>query len=188
MAMSTLRRLFLDRPEFKLDPARVSEQLTTLLGFSPLVRLDLGNSLAEWKAEFVRFDDEVDAQTRTMGVVVAVDRPYEKVIPGHRPPLSKGMFVQVVLRGKSHRARILVPRAAVRDEAVLVVDEENRLRRRPVKVLFSQGRIAVIEQGLTPGERVLVSDLVPAVEGMLLQPTLDEGLIAELSAAGGEGP
>lgn len=188
MAMSSLRRLFLGRPEFKLDPARLSEQLTTLVGFSPLVRLDLGDSLAEWEAEFVRFDDEVDAQTRTMGVVVAVDRPYEKVIPGHRPPLSKGMFVQVVLRGKSHRARLLAPRSAVRDGAVLVVDQDNRLRRRPVTVLFSQGRISVIEQGLAPGERILVSDLVPAVEGMLLQPTIDEALVAELSAAaGGDG-
>jgi len=67
----------------------------------------------------VRFDDEVDARTRTMGVVIAVDRPYDKVIPGYRPPLSKGMFVQVVLRGKPHRARLLVPRSAVRAGAVL---------------------------------------------------------------------
>jgi len=183
VAMSSLRRLFLGRPEFKLDPTRLSEQLTTILGFSPLVRLDLGNYLAEWKAEFVRFDDAVDAQTRTMGVVVAVDDPYDKIIPGYRPPLSKGMFVQVVLRGKSHRARILVPRSAVRDGTVLVADQDHRLRRRPVTVLFSQGQISVIEQGLTPGEQVLVSDLVPAVEGMLLQPIVDKGLIAALTAA-----
>ncbi|WP_133513167.1 efflux RND transporter periplasmic adaptor subunit [Candidatus Thiosymbion oneisti] len=187
VAMSALRRLFLDRPEFKLDPARLREQLTTMLGFSPLVRLDLGNHQAEWEAQFVRFDDAVDAQTRTMGVVVAVDRPYDKIIPGYRPPLSKGMFVQVILRGKSHQARILVPRAAVRDGAVMVADQDHRLRRRPVTVLFSQGQISVIEQGLTPGERVLVSDLVPAVEGMLLQPIIDKELVAVLAAAGGDG-
>jgi len=187
VAMSSLRRLFLGRPEFRLEPARLSEQLTTSLGFSPLVRLDLGNYLAEWEARFVRFDDAVDPRTRTMGVVVAVDDPYGKVIPGYRPPLSKGMFVQVVLRGKSHRARILVPRSAVRDGAVMVADRDNRLRRRPVKVLFSQGLISVIEQGLTPGEQVLVSDLVPAVEGMLLQPTIDAELAAALTAAGKAG-
>jgi len=187
MAMSSLRRLFLGRPEFELDPVRLSEQLTTMLGFSPLVRLDLGNYQAEWEAQFVRFDDAVDAQTRTIGVVVAVDYPYKKVIPGYRPPLSKGMFVQVVLRGKSHQARILVPRAAVRDGAVMVVDQDNRLRRRPVTVLFSQGQLSVIEQGLTPGERVLVSDLIPAVEGMLLKPILDEELAATLAAARGDG-
>jgi len=187
VAMSSLRRLFLGRPEFKLEPARLSEQLTTMLGFSPLVRLDLGNYQAEWEAQFVRFDDAVDPQTRTIGVVVAVDHPYDKVILGYRPPLSKGMFVQVVLRGKAHRARVLVPRSAVRDGAVMVADRDNRLRRRPVGVLFSQGRISVIEQGLEAGERVLVSDLVPAVEGMLLRSILDEELAAMLAAAGGEG-
>lgn len=188
VAMPSLRRLFLGRPDFKLDPARLSEQLTTLLDFPPLVRLDLGNYLAEWEAQFVRFDDAVDAQARTMGVVVAVDRPYDKIIPGYRPPLSKGMFVQVVLRGKSHQARILVPRSAVRDGAVMVVDQDNRLRRRPVTVLFNQGQISVIGQGVTPGEQILVSDLVPAVEGMLLQPTFDEELVAALTAAaGGDG-
>jgi len=82
VAMSSLRRLFLGRTEFKLDPARLSEQLTTLLGFSSLVRLDLGNYQAEWEARFVRFDDAVDPRTRTMGVVVAVDDPYDKIIPG----------------------------------------------------------------------------------------------------------
>jgi len=187
VAMASLRRLFLGWPAFELDPARLSEQLTTMLGFSPLVQLDLGNYQAEWEARFVRFDDAVDAQTRTMGVVVAVDHPYAKVIPGHRPPLSKGMFVQVILRGKSHQPRILVPRLAVRDGVVLVVDQDNRLRRRPVTVLFNQGQISVIEQGLTAGEWVLVSDPVPTVEGMLLQPTLDEELAATLALAGGEG-
>ncbi len=187
MAFSSLRRLFLGRPEFTLDLARLSEQLTTMLGFSPRVRLDLGNRQAEWEAQFVRFDDAVDTQTRTMGVVVAVDHPYKKIIPGHRPPLSKGMFVQVVLRGKSHQPRILVPRSAVRDGAVMVADQDNRLRRRLVMVLFSQGQLSVIEQGLTPGERVLVSDLVPAVEGMLLQPIIDTELMPALAAAGGAG-
>jgi len=97
------------------------------------------------------------------------------------------MFVQVVLCGKPHRARLLVPRSAVRAGAVLVVDRDNRLRRRPVKVLFSQGWISVIDQGLTPGERILVSDLVPAVEGMRLQPIVDKALAAGLSTAGGGG-
>jgi len=67
------------------------------------------------------------------------------------------------------------------------VNRDNRLRRRPVKVLFSQGWISVIDQGLTPGEQILVSDLVPAVEGMRLQPIVDKALAADLSTVGGGG-
>jgi len=184
MSMSTLRRLFLGGPEFKLDLAQLNEQLPRLIGLKPQVRLDLGNHVAEWEAGFVRFSDHVDPETRTMGVVVAVDRPFEKVRPGLRPPLSKGMFVQVVLRGKSHAPRVVIPRSAVRGGAVNVADGENRLRRRPVRLLFDQGAMSVVAEGLEPGDRVVVSDLVPAVEGMLLQVQVDEALSREIAVLG----
>ena len=187
MAMSSLRRLFIGRPDIKVDLTQFSSRLPEMLGFTPLVRLDLGNHVADWEAELVRFSDEVDARTRTMGVVVAVDRPFEKIIPGYRPPLSKGMFVQVVLRGKSQGPRLVVPRSAVRGSTLYVADPEDRLRRRMVEVLFDQGRISVIAEGLEPGERVVVSDLVPAVEGMLLQPQVDDDLAAALRAAAATG-
>lgn len=187
VAMSSLRRLFIGRPDFKLDITRLAEQLPKLVGFKPLVRLDLGNHVAEWEAEFVRFSDDVDPETRTMGVVVAVDRPFDKIKPGYRPPLSKGMFVQVVLRGHTQPGRVVVPRTAVRGGAVFVADADNRLRRRPVEVLFGQGDLSVIGDGLEAGERVVISDLVPAVEGMLLEPRLDEEWTGRLwAAAGGE--
>jgi RND family efflux transporter MFP subunit len=182
--MSALRRLFLDRPDVKVDPTRLDEQVRAMAGLSPLVRLDLGDYVAEWQAEFVGFADTVDPQTRTMGVVVAVDRPFDKVIPGYRPPLSKGMFVQVVLRGKSNGPRVVVPRSAVRDGALWVADGDNRLRRRPVELRFSQGEVSVIGEGLDAGEAVVVSDLVPAVEGMLLETRPDEQLAASLQGLG----
>jgi len=185
VAMSSLRRLFIGRTDIKLDVTQLNDQLPKIVGFKPLVRLDLGNHVAQWEAEFVRFSDNVDPETRTMGVVVAVDRPFDKIKPGYRPPLSKGMFVQVVLRGRTQPGRVVVPRSAVRGGAVYLADDENRLRRRPVEVLFGQGALSIIGAGLAPGERVVVSDLVPAVEGMLLEPRVDEALTAELKAAAG---
>jgi hypothetical protein len=144
----------------------------------------MGNHIAEWQAEFVRFSDIVDPETRTMGVVVAVDDPFDKIIPGYRPPLSKGMFARVVLSGKISMRRIIVPRSAIRAGTVYVVDENSRLRRRAVKILFSQGNISVIEEGLSEGERIVVSDIVPAVDGMLLQVQVDEALSQALQSAG----
>jgi RND family efflux transporter MFP subunit len=184
VALFALRRLFIGRPDFKPDLAHLTEQLPKMVGLDPLVRLDLGNYVAQWQAEFVRFDDSVDPQTRTMGVVVAVDKPFDKVKPGYRPPLSKGMFVQVVLRGKSRAPSLVVPRVAVRNGAVYVADADNRLRRREVEVLFSQGDMSAIASGLSPGERVVVSDLVPAAEGMLLRPEMDPAWSEALQALG----
>jgi RND family efflux transporter MFP subunit len=183
-AMSNLRRLFIGRPELKLDITRIAEQASELLGLNPVVRLDLGDHVPEWQAEFVRFDDSVDPETRTMGVVVAVDRPFDKIKPGYRPPLSKGMFVQVVLQGKSQGPRLVVPRSAVRNGVLYVADGEDRLRRRPVELLFTQGDFAVIDSGIEAGERVVVTDLVPPVIGMLLRPETDKDLSERLRLAG----
>ncbi len=55
-----------------------------------------------------------------------------------------------------------------------MVTVENRLERRGVDVAFLQTNFASIKTGLKAGERVVISDLIPAVEGMLLDPVMDD--------------
>jgi hypothetical protein len=117
-----------------------------------------------------------------MGVVVAVDDPFEKVVPGQRPPLSKGMFVEVVLSAEPQRPMVVLPRAAVRDGRVLLADADDRLQRRPVEVAFSQDGVSALAAGVEPGERVVLSDLTPAVSGMRLRPEVDAAAAARLEA------
>ena len=176
VAMSSLRRLFIGRPNLKIDFNNLDREFADMISIDPVVQLDLGNHVAEWTAEFVRFSDIVDPETRTMGVVVAVSDPFDKVIPGYKPPLSKGMFVKVVLSSKRSMRRLVIPRSAVRAGTVFIADENNRLRRRTVNVLFSQDDISVIAEGIAEGERIVISDIVPTVDGMLLETQLDETL------------
>ena len=91
VAMADLRNLFVgQQPNLSANINTITNNLAELTGFKPVVKMDVGNGLmAEWEAEFVRISDSVDPQTRTMGIVVAVDRPMQKIIPGVRPPLSK---------------------------------------------------------------------------------------------------
>jgi RND family efflux transporter MFP subunit len=181
--LASLRRLFIGRDDIHLSTEALGENLQRLVELDPLIRLDMGTTQAEWHGEFVRFSDNVDPQTRTMGVVVAVDKPFEKVKPGVRPPLSKGMFVQVLLRGRHQPGRLVVPRAAIRDGQIYRVEKEQRLQRQAVELLFSQGSISVVDKGLNPGDEIVISDLVPAVDGMPLKPERDENLEAEVAAA-----
>ena len=187
-AISSLRTMFIGHQQPLPAIGEMQDKLQEFTGFQPLVRMDIGGEVAEWKADFVRISEEVDPQTRTLGVVVSIDKPFEKVIPGKRPPLSKGMFVQVVIRGHTQPGRIVVPRGAIRAGKVYVVDKDQRLQIRPVSILFSQGPFSVIGEGVKPGERIVVSDPVPAVAGMLLNAVPDEDLQARiLNAARGEG-
>jgi RND family efflux transporter MFP subunit len=185
VALSSMRRLIIGRSMPEMTLQQMIENLPKLINFQAQVRLDLGNYIAEWEAQFVRISDQVDAETRTLGIVVAVDRPFERIIPGYRPPLTKGMFVQVALRGPPQAGRIVVPRSAVRGGVIHIADADHRLRRRPVSVLFNQGTLSVIDEGIEPGDRVVVSDLVPAVSGMLLQTEVDQILTEQLVTAAG---
>jgi RND family efflux transporter MFP subunit len=181
--LASLRRLFIGRDDIKVDTGNLGDNLRQLVDLDPLIRLDLGDIQAQWQGEFIRFSDTIDPQTRTMGVIVAVDKPFEKVVPGLRPPLSKGMFVQVLLRGRPQPERIVVPRAAIRDNQLYVVDQKKRLQRRPVKLLFNQGLISVLAEGLSAGDEIVVSDLVPAVDGMPLAPQIDQPLTEMIANA-----
>ncbi len=140
------------------------------MGWSATVRLRSNARDVTWPAQLLRTSETVDPKTRTVGVIVSVDKPYEGIKPIVRPPLVKGMFVEVEISGPPTTGRIVIPRSAVHEGRVYTIDKDNRLRIKPVKVLAEQGSEAVIESGLEMGERVVLSDLSPAIDGMLLNP------------------
>lgn len=177
-----MRALLMNQQVVDATTRVVGEDLPDLFGLDPVVRLDMGNTHATWPGRFVRMSDTVDPKTRTVGVVVAVDDPYKNVQPRLRPPLVKGMFVEVLLRGRPQPNRIIVPRSAIRGGSVYVVDDESRLEIRPVDVLFAQDSVSVIGDGLNAGETLVVSDLMPVVEGMLLDPVIDPKVTDDLVA------
>ena len=166
-----------------IDPTSLDmETMRKIFDIDVTVRLQSGDFQVAWPARFARVREQLDTQTRTVRVVVAVDKPYENIIPGKRPPLAPGMFCEVELRGRPRTGQIVIPRTSLRDGHVYLVNDENRLEYRAVEVAFSQGGISCLTAGLTPGERLVVSDPTPAVEGMLIEPVAD--LDAEQSLVG----
>jgi RND family efflux transporter MFP subunit len=182
------------RAEVDLSTLSASElgALPQRIGIAATVRLETSGVAASWPARFDRFSDRIDPQTRTLGVIVAVDEPYRRTIPGERPPLAKDMFVQVELRGPAWPDAVVVPRVAVHrlpeGPAVHLADADDRLVVRPVVLGPAQDDLVTVRSGLEAGERVLVSDVIPAITGMKLQPQLDQALIDRLRrAASGDG-
>ena len=151
-------------------------------GLTARVRINDGAFEAEWEARVARLLEHMDPTTRTFGVVVAVDNPYLKVKPGVRPPLVKGMFCEVELRAKARPEQVIVPRAAWQDGSVYVADSASRLRKQPAEAAFAQTDFVVIASGVEPGDHVVVSDPIPAIEGMLLKVVNDTALQAQVIA------
>lgn len=176
-----LRRAAPDAAAFAADPAAMTAVLRGIdLGAE--LRLDLGDDLLTWPGRVDRVSDMVDPKTGTLGVIVVVDTAYAGAIPGTRPPLTKGMFVEAAISGPPVTG-LAVPRSALLDNAVFVVDDGDRLERRPVDAVMVQDGIALISDGLSPGERVVASDLIVPVDGMLLAPVADEGIVAAPGSA-----
>lgn len=159
-----------------------NETVRQLVGLKATVRVRISGRPVVWDARFVRLSDTVDPATRTIGVYVAVDEPYRRARPSDRPPLVKNMYCEVELQGEPLPPAVVLPRSAVHDGKVYVADEENRLRIVPVNVAFTQGNIAVLNDGLEPGTNIVVTDLIPAIEGMLLAPGTDGELLMRLKA------
>ena len=150
------------------------------LGFSATIHLNAGETEIVWPATFSRVSNTIDLKTRSIGVIVTAQDTWKSAIPGQRPPLSRGMFVEVRIRANKQTDQIVVPRAALHGGNLYLADKENRLVIRPVKTGLTQDGNIVVTSGIEPGDRIIVSDLLPAIEGMLLRVSRDEALEARI--------
>ena len=113
------------------------EALPIAPGIAAELRVELAGRTLAWPAAVRRLDFALDPRTRTVGLVLGVADPLRQAIPGERPPLVPGMFVEVVLTGPSREGALVVPREALRRGpdggwTAFVADAEDRLRRRRV--------------------------------------------------------
>lgn len=158
-------------------------------GFSAFIRIYFGDNKIEWKGRFTRVSDTLDRQTRTIGVYVTVDNPYKKIRPGEKPPLIKNMYCEVELRGKPRDKAVIIPRSALHQGAVYIANSSNRLEIRKIETGYAQGSLVSVKKGLAVGEQIIVTDVIPAIEGMLLELQPDQELLTSIIAeASGEAP
>ncbi len=119
--------------------------------------VDGQETLAE--STIARISPEDDATDRTMSVWVEVDRRDSQV-----RGLAPGAFVEAMVTGTAAELRSVLPRRAVRNERVLVLDGE-RLRPQPVRVAYGfHGRLN--ESGIDDQEWLVLEDALP--EGTLV--------------------
>ena len=98
-------------------------------------------------------DNRIDVQTGTIRLKATFANPERKLWPGQ--------FVNVRVRLDIYRDGNIVPAAAIQRNGsgtfAYVVDPEDRVELRPVRVGQIDGGIALVESGLEPGQRVVVT-------------------------------
>ncbi len=144
------------------------------LNLQAIVRLRTATHIVEWPARVSRVSGSIDPQTQSLGIFVAVDQPAKIARPGERPPLFRNTFVEIELVSTPLKNQIVVPLSAIHQGVVYLIDADKRLVKRAVKLKFSQKGYAVIEDGIKPGDQIITSDLIVAMDGMLLAPQEDK--------------
>ncbi|MBR16589.1 MAG: efflux transporter periplasmic adaptor subunit, partial [Gammaproteobacteria bacterium] len=139
--------------------------------FQPEVTLtaQYAGQTLKWKGNIVRSEAEIDVSSRMVQLVARVESTSNPV------PLSIGLFVSAEIQGLAAKNVVVLPREALRnDNQVLVVDDENRLRFRKIETLRLYQDDLLVRAGLEAGERVCISPLQTAIEGMVVNPVINE--------------
>ncbi len=110
----------------------------------------------------------VDPTTGSYALRVKVDNPDQVLMPG--------MYVRAVVGSGVRENALLVPmqgiaRDAKGDTTAMVVGKDNKVEVRPVKVSRALGDKWLVEDGLQPGDKVIVEGLQKIQPGMPVQAT-----------------
>jgi membrane fusion protein (multidrug efflux system) len=132
----------------------------------PLELILADGSVYPHKGAFAFADRQVDVGTGTIKVAALFPNPGNLLRPGQ--------FARVRALTLTKRAALLVPQQAVTElqgsYQVAVVGAADKVDIRPVKVGERVDNLWVIDQGLKPGERVIVEGVQKVKQGMNVNP------------------
>jgi len=90
-----------------------------------------------------------------------------KAVDQDRVPLLIGEYVRVEIQGRKLDRVFQIPRTTLKDNSsVWIAGENQTLEIRKVHPIWRDADIVLLQEGLNPNDRLIVSDLPAAVEGM----------------------
>jgi RND family efflux transporter MFP subunit len=124
-------------------------------------------------------DNQVNPKTGTLRI--------RAVFPNKDESLAPGYFARVrVPIGFPHRALLVSERALDTDQGqkiIYIVDDENKVVSRPVRLGLLHDGLREITDGLTSGERVIVSGIQQVRPGVTVQPKSADSPQAAMTAS-----
>ena len=151
---------------------KVSEaQYLSFLGKNPTAKkpsLELvlaDNSVFPENGKLANSLNQVDPRTGTLELQAEFPNPQHRLLPGQ--------FGRVRYVAEHRTNALMIPQRAVQQnqniQSVFVVDAANKIEARPVKTGARVGESWIIEQGLQPGEKVVVEGLLSVRPGVAVK-------------------
>src|SRR5574340_1178844 len=137
----------------------------TLSGQRPVSLLLADNSTFPQTGRIENTLNHVDPKTGTLELQASFPNPARRLLPGQ--------FGRVRVQVDDRKAAIAVPQRAVQQlqnlQQVYTVGPDNRVQARPVRTGERVGALWVIEEGLRPGDRVIVEGQLRVRPGSVVQ-------------------
>ena len=163
-----------------IDTSNMTNMSQLLKSFGLTARVEIaGGGFNDWQATVERFSNNLDPQSRTIGVIVSVSGSYKQIEPGRRPPLLEGMYMKVVLQSIPIDA-VAIPRFSLHENTVYTITKEDKLKRVALTEVQNQGNLVLVDSKLKSGDRVITSDVFPAVNNMSVTPIEDKATNAKM--------
>ena len=131
-----------------------------------------------WKGRVIKVSGKLNETSRMATVIVAIADPLgiKKAEPG--PRLMIDDYVTAEITGRELNNVIELPRAALKDENTVWINNNDALDIRKVTLAWKSTHKIYVQTGVTPGEQVVMSDLSTPVQGMALKATATKAAAA----------
>ncbi|ROO66779.1 hypothetical protein EDB69_3957 [Vibrio crassostreae] len=137
------------------------------------IQLNSGNLNLSWPAKVARISETVDENQATAGIILEIAQDYSQLQPDSATPLVNGMFVKAEIEGVANLSWV-VPERALHGDKVYLMDDNQRLQVVNVEVLYRRDNQVVVSGELQTGDKLVLNDVLPAIEGMLLKESNSE--------------
>ena len=124
--------------------------------------------MQEWAGNLERVDGVIDPMTRMIKLIANFKNNF---IEETKPILPIGLFVEAEINGKQLEDIFMIPNSALTpNDELLFLNQDDALEIRKVSVLTKMKSHILVKEGMKAGERVVVSKLSIATNGMLVNP------------------
>ena len=152
---------FLDIP---MDGRKLNSDQKSIVVIKSLYK----GEMQEWAGNLERVDGVIDPMTRMIKLIANFKNNF---IEETKPILPIGLFVEAEINGKQLEDIFMIPNSALTpNDELLFLNQDDALEIRKVSILTKMKNHILVKEGMKAGERVVVSKLSIATNGMLVNP------------------
>ena len=152
---------FLDIP---MDGRKLNSDQKSIVIIKSLYK----GEMQEWAGNLERVDGVIDPMTRMIKLIANFKNNF---IEETKPILPIGLFVEAEINGKQLENIFMITNSALTpNDELLFLNQDDALEIRKVSVLTKMKNHILVKEGMEAGERVVISKLSIATNGMLVNP------------------